>query len=181
MSPIIPFDRSRGGARPAAPAGGGRLEKLFLFRLGARDLATEAVKIVEVMIAPKLATVAGAPAFVLGVANVRGNIIPVVDAHARLGEPRPDDGATQRMVVVKLAGDYVGFLVDGVDLRLTEGLIEAPPARKGSRGKGKLTVVEPTPAPRKAHIGEQTYPLFEPETLLTVDELETLKRVRATF
>ena len=157
------------------------MDKLFVFRLGAQDLAAEAVKIFEVMMVPKLTTPAGGPPFLVGVANVRGNIVPVVDAHEKVGEKRAEPEATARLVVIKLAGDYVGFLVDSVDLRLTEGIIEGRPARAKSRGKVKLTVVSPNPSPRKARVGEKAFPVFEPDQLLTVDEQKELERVRASF
>lgn len=71
-----------------------------------------------------------APAFIEGVINLRGKIIPIVDLRKRLGfKEQPYDKST-RIIVVELEGLVLGFIVDSVSevLRIPENTIEPPPS-----------------------------------------------------
>ena len=67
----------------------------------------------------------GAPPFVLGLINLRGEILTVVDGAIRLGMPvaaqaRPDEtDEDQRIVVVEHGDDVIGLFVDRVTDVLT--------------------------------------------------------------
>ena len=66
---------------------------------------------------PAVRRVPRAPAFVAGVANIGGRIVPVLDPVERLGFPRPEhrDGpAGRRLVLVVLDHALYGLMVDGV-------------------------------------------------------------------
>jgi purine-binding chemotaxis protein CheW len=71
-----------------------------------------------------------APAFIEGVINLRGKIIPIVDLRKRLGfREQPYDKST-RIIVVELEGLVLGFIVDSVSevLRIPANTIEPPPS-----------------------------------------------------
>jgi purine-binding chemotaxis protein CheW len=71
-----------------------------------------------------------APAFIEGVINLRGKIIPIVDLRKRLGfREQPYDKST-RIIVVELEGLVLGFIVDSVSevLRIPGNTIEPPPS-----------------------------------------------------
>ena len=55
-----------------------------------------------------------APSYVLGVLNLRGAIVPVIDMRLRFGLPREDYGPTTVTVIVTVAGRNFGVVVDGV-------------------------------------------------------------------
>jgi purine-binding chemotaxis protein CheW len=55
-----------------------------------------------------------APAFVEGVINLRGRIIPVVDLRERFGLAASELTKAARIVVAEAAGTRVGLVVDGV-------------------------------------------------------------------
>ncbi|MDO1530412.1 chemotaxis protein CheW [Fulvimonas sp. R45] len=55
-----------------------------------------------------------APHYVLGVLNLRGAIVPVLDLRLRFGLPREDYDATTVTVIVTVAGRLFGVVVDGV-------------------------------------------------------------------
>ena len=55
-----------------------------------------------------------APHYVLGVLNLRGAIVPVLDLRLRFGLDREDYGATTVTVVITVAGRLFGVVVDGV-------------------------------------------------------------------
>ena len=89
----------------------------------------------EVLPVPPLSPVPMAPAWVAGIASVRGEVVPVVDAGRRL-LARPSS-RTGRLVLATVdeTGERVGLLVDGI-----AGLIERQGARveqgSGAGGKG---------------------------------------------
>jgi purine-binding chemotaxis protein CheW len=55
-----------------------------------------------------------APPYVLGMINLRGAVLPVLDLSARLGLPPRSPAASSVVVVAELAGRPVGLLVDAV-------------------------------------------------------------------
>jgi len=65
----------------------------------------------EVIRTPRITPVPLAPPAVLGLANLRGQVVTVLDLRARLGlEPRPEPGAIT--VVVRHDGEVVGLVAD---------------------------------------------------------------------
>jgi purine-binding chemotaxis protein CheW len=71
-----------------------------------------------------------APAFVEGVINLRGAVLPVLDLRKRFGLPGRQSDKDSRIVVVALGETEVGMIVDGVSEVLTvpEGAVEPPPS-----------------------------------------------------
>lgn len=84
------------------------------FRLGTHWLVVPREEVREVILPPAMTRVPGARPWLLGVANVRGSLLPVCDVHRLLGgEPVAPDRGTRVMV---FNSDRVpaGFLVDEV-------------------------------------------------------------------
>jgi purine-binding chemotaxis protein CheW len=83
----------------------------------------------EIIRLQPITAVPAAPAFVEGVINLRGRIIPVVDLASRFGLPRADTTKASRIVVAGTAGMRVGLVVDGVSevLMVAEDAIEKTP------------------------------------------------------
>jgi purine-binding chemotaxis protein CheW len=55
-----------------------------------------------------------APAFLEGVINLRGQVIPVIDLRRRFGLPPAGHNGAARIVVVEMNGSRVGMIVDAV-------------------------------------------------------------------
>lgn len=94
--------------------------ELMLFRLGQapaserRELfGINVFKVREIMVMPKITGIANAPAHVLGVANIRGQIIPVIDLPAVVG-CSPSRGLNILMVT-EYARTTQAFAVEEVD------------------------------------------------------------------
>jgi two-component system chemotaxis response regulator CheV len=94
--------------------------ELMLFRLGQapgsdrRELfGINVFKVREIMVMPDVTAIANAPAHVLGVANIRGQIIPVIDLPAVVG-CTPQRGLTILMVT-EYARTTQAFAVEEVD------------------------------------------------------------------
>jgi len=119
--------------------------QLVSFHLAGEEYALDILRVQEIIRTQELTRVPNSPAFVEGVINLRGRVIPVVGLRKRFGlDPIPADKHT-RIVVVEVHGTVVGLVVDSVSevLRIATDTI-APPPRLGKvereyiQGVGKL-------------------------------------------
>ena len=105
-------------------------EEYLTFLLGREEYAVAIERVREVVKAPPITEVPRAPAHILGVVTVRGEIVAVVDPRRRLGLPGtpPADGAA-RIVIVDAGDGPCALLVDAVAsvVRLPPGAIEPCP------------------------------------------------------
>mgnify|MGYP003411644590 FL=1 len=82
------------------------------YRLGKRRFVSSFDEIVEIITLPGVTPVPGANPWMLGVANVRGNLIPVVDLKQFLDGERTVVHDGQRVLVIRQAGGNVAVLID---------------------------------------------------------------------
>lgn len=103
------------------------------FLLGAEVYGVEIDRVREVMRAPPITEVPRAPADVLGVITVRGEVVAVFDPRARLGLPAMGPSGGGRVVIVDDGGGPCGLQVDAVSsvVRLLRGQVEACPSGLG--------------------------------------------------
>jgi twitching motility protein PilI len=84
------------------------------FRLGEHWLVAPREDVREVITLPKVTRVPGGKPWLLGVANVRGNLLPVTDLGQMLGRPRQPEHRDQRVLVFNSERVPAGVLVDEV-------------------------------------------------------------------
>jgi purine-binding chemotaxis protein CheW len=72
--------------------------------------------------------VPGAPPFVEGIINLRGNVIPVVDLRKRFALEVSERNRDNRILVVDIGGQDIGVVVDAVTevLRIASDSVEPP-------------------------------------------------------
>lgn len=122
------------------------LIQLVTFKIGDEEFGVDILKVQEIIRMMPITKVPNAPAFVEGVINLRGKVIPVIDMRKRFGMAASAHNDQTRIEVMDLQGQVVGFVVDAVSevLRIKESTVEPPPpvvAGIGSeymRGVGKL-------------------------------------------
>lgn len=125
----VPILGGGGGEEPVASAPEA-IDEFLTFRLGGEEYGVAIGQVREVLRAPAITEVPRAPAHVLGVVTVRGEVVAVVDAHRRLGLPPGEGaGAGSRIVIVETGVGPLGLLVDGIAsvVRLPAGSIEPFP------------------------------------------------------
>jgi len=84
------------------------------FRLDGETYGINVMQVQEVLRYTEIAPVPGAPSYVLGIINLRGNVVTVLDTRDRFGLP-PDEVTEQTRIVIIEAGKHViGILVDAV-------------------------------------------------------------------
>lgn len=84
------------------------------FRIGATQLLAPLGEVSEILTYPELARVPMAKPWVRGIANVRGNLLPIMDLQGYLGHPPMSLGRSSRVLVVQHEGVLAGLLVDEV-------------------------------------------------------------------
>ncbi len=112
----------------AAAAQGGDEQQLVVFQLAAELYGVEISRVHEIIRLQSVTRVPRAPAFVEGVINLRGKVIPVVDLRRRFGLPTAEHTRASRIVVVEIGDQVVGVVVDGVSevLRVNGATVEPP-------------------------------------------------------
>jgi purine-binding chemotaxis protein CheW len=102
--------------------------QLACFRVGAEMYALDIMRIKEIIRPQKLTVVPKAPAFIEGVINLRGTVLPVIDLRRRFDQPVVTDRKT-RVIIAAVQGRIIGLLVDEVAEvnRYTRQEIQPPP------------------------------------------------------
>lgn len=72
------------------------------------------MQVQEVLRLTEIAPVPGAPDYVIGIINLRGSVVTVIDTRLRFGLPSKEDDETSRIIIVEVNGNVVGMLVDCV-------------------------------------------------------------------
>ena len=113
-------------------------DQVVIFRLGAEEFGVPIMSVQEIVRVPEVLTrVPKTPAFVEGVINLRGVVLPVIDQRTRLGMDNIERNDRQRIMVYTLGGLRTGFIVDSVAevLRIARGSIEAAPDLSDEQGR----------------------------------------------
>jgi purine-binding chemotaxis protein CheW len=103
----------------AAQAGAHQASEFLTFRLGAEEYGIEILKVQEIRGYETPTAIANAPAFIKGVTNLRGAIVPIVDLRIKfkLGEATYDEFTV--VIILNVAGRVMGVVVDAVSDVLT--------------------------------------------------------------
>ncbi len=108
-------DRCRGvGAVGSVSAGHGAEWSGITYRIGDNHLVSQLGEVVEILEYPELSNVPLSKTWVRGIANIRGNLLPVVDMHAFLNGAAATITPRTRVLVVDHEGLYTGLVVDEV-------------------------------------------------------------------
>ncbi len=84
------------------------------FRLGGETYGINVMQVQEVLRYSEIAPVPGAPAYVLGIINLRGNVVTVIDTRHRFGLEPGEVTDNTRIVIIEADSHVVGILVDSV-------------------------------------------------------------------
>ena len=144
------------------------LLQLVTFSIGSEEFGVDILKVIEIIRTMEITKVPKAPAFVEGVINLRGLVIPIIDLRRRFGLAEKAGDSDTRIIVIEINGMSVGFVVDSVSevLRIPANTVEpAPPVVAGVdsdyiSGVGKLE--------------DRLLILLNLDKLLSADDLESL-------
>jgi purine-binding chemotaxis protein CheW len=93
----------------ALPAG-----EYLTFRLGSEEYGIDILKVQEIRGYEQPTRIAGAPAFIKGVVNLRGVIVPIVDLRIKFGLGSAEYNSFTVVIILNIAKKIVGVVVDQV-------------------------------------------------------------------
>ena len=108
-------------------------DEFLSFRLGNEDYAIDILQVREIRAHEPVTHIANAPAYLKGVINLRGAIVPIVDLRVKLAFARADYDASTVVIILNIDSRMVGVVVDAVSdvVALTAGEIRPPPTWHG--------------------------------------------------
>ena len=111
------------------------------FRLGAEEYGIDILRVQEIRSYEPPTRIANAPAFLKGVVNLRGVIVPIVDLRLKLGCATAEYNHFTVVIVLNVRGRVVGAVVDSVSdvLELAGETIRPAPAMNSTIDTGFIT------------------------------------------
>jgi purine-binding chemotaxis protein CheW len=84
------------------------------FKLQSETYGINVMQVQEVLRYTDIAPVPGAPDYVLGIINLRGNVVTVIDTRSRFGLPPSEVTENSRIVIIESERQVIGIMVDSV-------------------------------------------------------------------
>ena len=103
--------------------------QLVGFIVGNEELAVPILNIQEIIKPIECTKVPSVPEYVLGVFNLRGSILPLIDLRRKFGLPPIPQTEDTRYIVIKTENNEAGFVIDRLTkaIRINQDNIETPP------------------------------------------------------
>jgi len=145
--------------------------QLVCFRIAAEEYGIDIMRVREIIRVEAITAVPGAPSYVSGIVNLRGDILPVIDLRLRFGRDGSQCSELNRILVVEMEGRAIGLIVDAVSevLRIPASKIEpTPQILAASMSSQNITGIG------KLDDGDRTIILVDTDTILEQNEIEAL-------
>ncbi len=148
-----------------------KINQLVTFKLAREVYGINVMQIQEVLRYTTIALVPGAPSYVLGIINLRGNVVTVIDSRERLGLPSYEPTDESRILIIEINHHIIGILVDSVAevVYVRQSEIEATPHVGNDEGNRYIYGV--------VHKNNIVHILIDITKLLSDDELSELFEV----
>jgi len=100
------------------------------YQLEEETYGINVMQVQEVLRITEIAPVPGAPTYVIGIINLRGNVVTVIDTRSRFGLMSKESDEQSRIIIVEVNGNVIGMLVDSVAevVYLHQSEIDTPPS-----------------------------------------------------
>jgi purine-binding chemotaxis protein CheW len=107
--------------------------EVLVFVLGGEEYGVDILKVQEIRGYDKVTPIPAAPAYLKGVINLRGIIVPVIDLRVKFALADAKYDAFTVVIILRIGGRVVGIVVDGVSdvVRLAASDIKAAPSLGG--------------------------------------------------
>ncbi len=108
---------------------GGEILQLVTFTLGNEEYAVDILRVQEINRMKEITRVPNSPAYVEGVINLRGKVIPVVSLRKKFGLAERENDEQSRIMIMDIQGITMGLVVDAVSevLRIPASTVEPTP------------------------------------------------------
>ena len=107
----------------------GEILQLVTFTLGNEEYAVDILRVQEINRMKEITRVPNSPAYVEGVINLRGKVIPVVSLRKKFGLADRENDEQSRIMIMDIQGITMGLVVDAVSevLRIPASTVEPTP------------------------------------------------------
>lgn len=105
---------NRSLSNQTAAEGDDKILQWVTFQLEEETYGINVMQVQEVLRYSEIAPVPGAPDYVLGIINLRGNVVTVIDTRTRFGLPTNEITDNSRVVIIEAEQQVIGILVDSV-------------------------------------------------------------------
>lgn len=115
------------------------LIQLVSFMLAEEEYGVEVLKVREIIRMPTITKMPNTPQYVDGIINLRDRVIPIISMRKRFGLMENENSQHTRIIIMDVAGNLTGFVVDSVSevIRIRSSEIQPPPAMVMSGGIGQ--------------------------------------------
>ncbi len=150
-------------------------DQYLTFMLSGEEYGVDILRIQEIKGWDRITHIPNTPAYMLGVINLRGAIVPVVDLRQRFGMPTNEFGPTTVVIVLKVKGEdrerIMGVVVDAVS-----DVYDIPESRlKPAPSNAAGTIMESVRS--LATVDEKMVILLDIDHLLNTSELSEMDGV----
>jgi purine-binding chemotaxis protein CheW len=154
-------------------AGNDAGREYLAFTLGREEYGIDILRVQEIRGYEPVTRIANAPAFIKGVVNLRGTIVPVVDMRIKLnlGEPVYDPFTV--VIILNIAGRIVGMVVDSVSDVTTLSREQTRPAPEISTAFDTAYLIG------LGDIGERMLILVDIDKLMSSPEMGLIEKIAA--
>jgi purine-binding chemotaxis protein CheW len=97
----------------------GAQREIIAFRAGRQEFAIDVINVREIRVWTPATPIAHAPGYVVGMINLRGIVLPIIDFGYRLGFEMTEPTNRHAILVAQVGEQTVGLLVEGVSEILT--------------------------------------------------------------
>ncbi|WP_145589086.1 chemotaxis protein CheW [Yersinia rochesterensis] len=146
-------------------------QEFLIFTLGAEEYGIDILKVQEIRGYDQVTRIANTPAFIKGVTNLRGVIVPIIDLRVKFAQQGVTYNENTVVIVLNFGQRVVGIVVDGVSdvLSLTAEQIRPAPEFAVTLATEYLTGL--------GSLGERMLILVDIERLLSSEEMSLLDSV----
>lgn len=106
------------------------LLQLVSFNIENEEYCVDILYVQEIIRMVEVTRVPNAAEYVVGVINLRGKVLPIIDLRKRIGLSEKEYDKYTRIVVIEIGTKIIGFIVDKVNevIRINKNITEAPPS-----------------------------------------------------
>ena len=109
------------------------LIQLVSFNLDQEEYGVEVLKVREIIRMNNITHMPNTPHYVEGIINLRGKVIPIVSMRKKFGLMEAENNSHTRIMIMDIAGELMGFIVDAVSevIRISGTEIQPSPSVAG--------------------------------------------------
>jgi purine-binding chemotaxis protein CheW len=149
------------------------IREFLIFTLGAEEYGVEILKVQEIRGYDTVTQIANSPAFLKGVINLRGAIVPIVDMRIKFNLGKADYDALTVVIILNIQNRIIGMVVDGVSDVMTLAPEQIRPAPEFGAALDAEYMIG------LGVIDERMIILTDIERLMSADDMALFNRINA--